>query len=536
MNKWLILRDRIGHQIENLKDDIEKNQLIYDSFDNLKDFLDSYRNGTPKLELLDFLPSEILEKDQVKNLKVIKLQNMKNRNFLSPQQLERNKMLEDRYINILYSKYNYLVDNGIKIKNYINILKRMINLYDKAYSIITNDGIAQICDSELLNAIIDVITELDMDDVSILQMIQELKQKNEELLNNDSDKINKSIELKVNDKEENKSSIFLNSDTKDDFKRDKVLENTKDDIIVKGSIIIRNVTEIIDYFEQVLKCYNELNIDDEKYAQIYARIEYLKQAINDYNESLDIYINSNKMDDEALNYFYNELNHGYDKLLNEKSVLEIQQKFMDTCSEFYLPVNQLKNLIVFIPIDDSEVSNMEHSLDNDENINASNYNSIKLGLRRLLLGDEDALTSHIAKNNNYSEEFLKKYHVKSIKTSRCRIMYSRYSTTLKQKYSQFTESPNVIFIFNAGYGYIDANQKHDLYEGGLKECLKYSNQIDKIRDLLNVDWSKLSAEESEKYDREIRNLFDLQKKKMDHFLNTCILKQSPNDKNKRSSK
>ncbi len=293
---------------------------------------------------------------------------------------------------------------------------------------------------------------------------------------------------------------------------------------------------MINYFEHILKYYNELNIDDDEYANIFARIEYLKQAINGYNESLNKYINSNKMDDEALNYFYNELKNGYDKLLNEKAKLEMRQKFMNLCGEFYLPANQLKNWIVFIPIDDSEVSNMKYSLDNDESINVCNYNSIKLGLRRLLLGDEDSLTSHIAKNTNYSEEFLKKYHVKSIKTSKCRIMYSRYSTTLNQKYSQFTESPNVIFIFNAGYGYIDGNQKHDLYEGGRKECLKYSDQIDKIRELLNVDWSELSTEESEKYDQEIRNLFSLQKKKIDHFLNTCILKQNPNDKNKRGSK
>lgn len=57
----------------------------------------------------------------------------------------------------------------------------------------------------------------------------------------------------------------------------------------------------------------------------------------------------------------------------------------DNLNEFYVPTQKLKNLIIFIPIDDSDVSNMEHSLNNDENIEPSHYNSIKLGLQRLLL-------------------------------------------------------------------------------------------------------------------------------------------------------
>lgn len=205
---------------------------------------------------------------------------------------------------------------------------------------------------------------------------------------------------------------------------------------------------------------------------------------------------------------------------------------MDNNDDFYESIDKLKNVIVFMPIDDLEVSNMENSLSNDENIQNSDYNSIKLALNRLLIGEEDILPNHRVKSQNYSEEFVKKYHVKSIKTSKCRIMYSRYSTTLGQKYPQFTENPNVIFIFNAGYGYLDGNQKNVLYESGLAECFKYQDQIDEIRNLLNVDWTSISNDESDKYDREIRKLFALQKRKLDHFLDTCIQKQNVSGKNK----
>lgn len=69
-----------------------------------------------------------------------------------------------------------------------------------------------------------------------------------------------------------------------------------------------------------------------------------------------------------------------------------------------------------------------------------------------------------------------------------------------------------------------------MYESGLDECFKYQEQIDKIRNLLNVDWAKLLEEEAQKYDNEIKKLFDIQKKKMDHFLNACVIKQNVDNK------
>lgn len=113
-------------------------------------------------------------------------------------------------------------------------------------------------------------------------------------------------------------------------------------------------------------------------------------------------------------------------------------------------------------------------------------------------------------------------------------MCSRHSTTLNQKYPDLIGNPNVVFVFNAGYGDIDGNAKKDLYESGLSECFKYKDQIDKIRNLLNIDWSKLSANEAEQYDREIKMLFALQRRKMDHFLNTCVMKQNVDAINKRT--
>lgn len=515
MNKWLVLKERIGKQLEILKEDVQKNKAIYNSRDSLKEFLDSQKAGKPNLKILETLPNDVLDKDGV-----IKLRNIIWKKSFQEIQSVYNKILE-----ILYAKYNNIVANGTKIKNYIDITDEVITLYSKAYSIITNEGITEACNQELMNAIIDVITELDMDDMLVKQMIQELKQKNEELLKN----TDKQSDVNV----DNNKIELTNNNNEDSSKGVSTLESTKDDIILKGTNIIRNVKDIIDYFKEVLEHYSELNIDDEKYANIYARIEYLKQAIYDYNESLEIYFNSSKTDDEAVNYFYDELNHGYHKLLSEKEKIEIKQMLDDNLNEFYVPTQKLKNLIIFIPIDDSDVSNMEYSLSNDENIEPSHYNSIKLGLQRLLLGYEDALVTHNSKSKKYSEEFIKKYHVKSIKTSKCRIMYSRYSTTLKQRYPEFTENPNVIFVFNAGYGNLDGIPKRYLYENGLDECSEYSAQIDEIRSLLNIDWSKIPLDEAEQYDKEIRALFDLQKRKMDHFLNTCVMKQNANDKNKR---
>lgn len=320
MNKWLILKNRIDMQIGNLKKEVERNKLLCCCRDNLKMFLDSRRDGTPKFEILDTLPNEILDKNEKKVLKSI-YQRILTQNQSFNSQLTYNQMVAtaNKYIKKLYSKYDYLVGNDIKIKNYINLTEEMIKLYSKAYSIINDEGITEACSEELLNVIIDAITELDIDDKTMLQMIQELKQKNENLLKRNDNKINETVESSNNE------SVPL-IDNENNFKKETTSEKTKDDIIIKGSRIIDDVKVIIDYFEQILKNYHELNINDEKYAKIYTRIEYLKGAINDYHESLALYINSNKRDDEAINYFYNELNNGYDKLLDEKIKLEMKQK------------------------------------------------------------------------------------------------------------------------------------------------------------------------------------------------------------------
>lgn len=501
MNKWLILKERIGSELNNLKIILEENKIHDETFNNINHFLESYRNGNPNFDILYMIPDDIIDKNQKQEfIQNFQLKRQIESSSFFNRQLNQCNVIINKFINGLYLKSHKLMTESIKRKNYNNILEETINLYEQAYSIITDKGINQICNQNLLNVIIDVITELDIDDYSMIEMIQELKQINEKLINNDKNKVNSSNE----NNNENEA------------------EKSKDDIIVKGIKIINEINEIIEYFETIFEQYYNTNIDSEKYANIYARIEYLKEIINDYNESLKIYVDSNKTDDEAIKYFYNELSEGHAKLSKEKGIIEMKKQSLETFDDFYVPANQIKNLIVFIPVDDLDVSNMECSLNNDEKIQNSDYNSIKLTLKRLILGEEDILTTHIAKSQNYSEEFLKKYHVKGIKSSKCRIMYSRYSTTLKQKYPQFSTNPNVVFIFNAGYGYLDGNQKHDLYEKGLSECFKYKDQIETIKNLLNIDWSNISPDEQEKKDKEIKTLFDLQKKKMDHFLNTCI--------------
>lgn len=250
----VVLKERIGKQLEILKEDVQKNKAIYNSRDSLKEFLDSQKAGKPNLKILETLPNDVLDKDEV-----IKLRNIIWKKSFQEIQSVYNKILE-----ILYAKYNNIVANGTKIKNYIDITDEVITLYSKAYSIITNEGITETCNQELMNAIIDVITELDMDDMLVKQMIQELKQKNEELLKNTDKQSNVNVD-------NNKIELTNNNDNEDSSKGVSTLESTKDDIILKGTNIIRNVKDIIDYFKEVLEHYSELNIDDEKYANIYAR-------------------------------------------------------------------------------------------------------------------------------------------------------------------------------------------------------------------------------------------------------------------------
>ena len=545
MNQWLILKNRIGSVLSTLKDTLENNKSFDDCRNNINIFLNSYKRGYPNFDILNKLPDDILDKKQKqKFIESFNLKSQLESFYYEDARLSQCKAIINNFINLLYSKYHMLQDKNKKNQNYNSVLKDTITLYEKAYSILSDKGLNEICNEELLNVIIDAITELDIDDALATQMIQELKEKNENLINPSFNKLNSITkenndegvvnhheengnERKFNDSKE-KSTEFDNSNDKNDLN----LKNSDENLILKGTKIINEINELIQYFEPILDKYYAINLDRNSYANIYARIEYLKEAINDYNESLKIYINSNQTDDEALNYFYNELNKGYEKLLKEKEKIDINKGTMAIDDDFDIPLDKLKNLIVFIPVDDLEVSNMESELNDDENIRASDYNAIKLALNRLLLGEEEILSTHKAKSENYSETFLKEYHVKSLKTSKCRIMYSRYSTTLKQKYPQLSENPNVVFIFNAGYGLLDGNMKYDLYQKGLQECFKYQNQIDTIRKLLNLDWSKLSEEESEEYDKEIRTLFDLQKKKMDHFFNTCTQVQDLSGKTK----
>jgi len=243
------------------------------------------------------------------------------------------------------------------------------------------------------------------------------------------------------------------------------------------------------------------NLTSEVYNSLFYKFEELKKAYIEYKGVINIlYLDPNNEENlklkqstsSALEKKFNDLN-----LFYESNVIS-EEKYIELADEFYSNSGQEKNIYIFLGEDENQ-----SYIDQDMNGKLFENKDLMDSVLRLLHQNVDnnfyAEGNHRAKTDNYSEEFINKYRIKSLKSPQVRISYGRYNSSIGQIYPEYGNNPHIILLFALGYGKVDTSKKRESFDEAWKRCFDNQSKVDEIIRLFNVDWSKLSKEEAESH-------------------------------------
>ena len=270
---------------------------------------------------------------------------------------------------------------------------------------------------------------------------------------------------------------------------------------VLSSMNFNEEARICEQVEKLLITIGQMLIERNKqitetdYSKLFEKYELLKGRLLDYKEAIkNLILNIDEESDlEMSELCYEDLKNTYIETNELKQAMEFSQeeKYLSEAEKFYNAANEIKNIYVFL--DEDEII---YDIENEEQENKqAMFTGIVTELSKRI--DDSYVTNddHKIKTDFYGEEFLKKYHVKSMKTYSSRIFYSRFNTNLNNRLGFKNESPRIVFIIKVGYGKVSYNSKNRLNQDAIKNCYFYKDDIDRIVDLLNPDWSKLTEDE-----------------------------------------
>lgn len=299
----------------------------------------------------------------------------------------------------------------------------------------------------------------------------------------------------------------------------KILEEKE---LIKEQKICHDVEELLFTLNKLLVTNYSGSISGLDYNNLFEKFESLKRIYDDYKHFTKACIFNEEQDinKEMMNITYEELQTTYFEALSlyDKVDLEDESEYLEESKEFYSN-SDAKNIYLFLDEDDSIISDFEKDIIEDDSMNSSLISSVIAKLTERVSHNFVGVEDHKAKSDDYSEEFLKKYKVKSIRSTSARIFYSRFNTTLSSDFG-FGEQPHIVFLLKVGYGQVDGIEKHKLNHTALKNCYSYKDKIDYIVDLFNTDWNNISGEEANKRTQEIEKLLTTQQIKLGHLLNT----------------
>lgn len=277
--------------------------------------------------------------------------------------------------------------------------------------------------------------------------------------------------------------------------------------------------EICDSVDRFIEELLELIENDrEKFNDLYQFVVELREKKNSYTDSVEVFCNEN-LDEysELMDFYYLEMKEFYDELNNKYhiqlySIKSNQDILLQSSKDFYDGASEIKNIIVFVNDDGDVIPVVERDILDERNFDTNTYADILKRLQENVSEDLYAKGHHKVKNDRfYSEEFLKKYHVKSIDNGVSRTFYSVFNTNLGELYDK---GPiKVMYVYLIGYGKVSGGKKVDINYQALKRCKDDCENIDYYLELLNTKWSELSFEELE-----------IKKKEVDEFLNRQNIK------------
>ena len=109
--------------------------------------------------------------------------------------------------------------------------------------------------------------------------------------------------------------------------------------------------------------------------------------------------------------------------------------------------------------------------------------------------DFGKMKAHHSKTSNYSEKFIKKYHVRHLFDSKIRIYFSRFAANISEIFPECDKNAQLILVHKVGPGDVDSNVKGDGIEETYSRIYHNTETVDNIIDLFSTDWSKVTGEE-----------------------------------------
>ena len=304
------------------------------------------------------------------------------------------------------------------------------------------------------------------------------------------------------------------------------LLKTKDDVCLLLSIL--NIGNYNENYIRSLNLMNTINsiVFDNEWIFINQLISNLEKNINDFhdalllylenfdNDSMDIIKSINEEMKETLSYLENSY-QCYLNTLNFDAQKNQQKEYENIGYEFYQKCSSIKNVFCFLDTENEtivskDINEESRLLDKD-----AGYKMFVNIANECVSSTFSSDNGHLVKNKNYSESFLKKYHIRSYPCGTQRLFIGRYNTNLHNILPEkFKEPVNILYVYGFMFGNIDGNAKSDINATSIIRCYKNKNKIDEIMMLLNTDISNLSDLEKENVRKKVLEYLNKEMTKM----------------------
>ena len=296
-----------------------------------------------------------------------------------------------------------------------------------------------------------------------------------------------------------------------------------------------NKNEELSFLGEVEDLVHKVSIksENDKSFKVTAQqfVEKLLSKKADYVESLKIYYDSKDAESLSLtDDIYKELVASFvelQKVYEEYTYSNpVEAKGLEDLSkEFYSGVDKFCNILILPSSTSSIVSDAEEDIEKDSRIvqKGKGYTQALDKLRLMVSTDYIAESykegNHRIQTDNYSDEFLKEFRVRSEKNGDVRIFYSQFSTNLGSIVANDSKHRlGVLFIHEIAYGDTDGLLKKEINEESLYRCYKNREEIRKILALFNTKWDTLSEEDKIRVQAEIDAYIQKSNKQLGHFI------------------
>ncbi len=326
-------------------------------------------------------------------------------------------------------------------------------------------------------------------------------------------------------------SVVFDRDYDYDLKRNIIQLDLKEIIIPKilgkelsieeAKVVLRSIINIYNNTKSTieeLKNYNP-SADEALLKEINSLVETTIQDLyykGKYNQNVELYTEIENAATALKEELQNQVSRNTkrvritDSLKNKyyilKSIIEESTKTKERANEPLTDINPISSKNIFIMLDpeylEEDTDEFKSGLDIKQSVLQliSTYSSKDLTVSN----------NNRAKTDNYSETFIKKYHVKQLDGGRIDAFYSRFSTTLSEVFPECGKDSNIIIVYAVGPGYADSNTKHNIIENAYARLYKNADRVDYIIDLFNTKWDKVSEDEKNRRIKEISQILENQ--------------------------